>query len=378
MKTSLIVGEYVSAKKRVIMAMSGGVDSSVTAALLLEQGYEVIGVTMQIWDTDETEISGEHVGCCSLSAVEDARRVAGILGIPYYVMNFRDIFEEKVIDYFTSEYLRGRTPNPCIACNRYVKFEALLDKALSLGAECVATGHYARLGFSEEYGRYTVHRSADRRKDQTYVLYGLTQYQIAHTLMPLGDYTKDQVRKMAAGFDLPVAEKAESQEICFVLDDNYRGFLQEKVADIKPGPFLNMDGEVIGKHKGIPFYTIGQRRGLGLAAGERLYVVRINTGDNTITLGPEEAILGTGLIAKDVNLILYGELTGSIEVEAQVRYNGRPAPATLIPLPGGAVEVRFHSPQRSITPGQAVVFYHGDCLVGGATIDSTAGSAAFQ
>jgi len=350
--------------------MSGGVDSSVTAALLLKQGYEVIGVTMQIWDSTQTEVGEEHAGCCSLAAVEDARRVAGILGIPYYVMNFRDVFEKKVIDYFTSEYLRGRTPNPCIACNRYVKFDALLDRALGLGAEYVATGHYARLGFSEEYGRYTVCRSADRRKDQTYVLYGLTQYQIAHTLMPLGDYTKDQARKMAADLGLPVADKAESQEICFVLDDNYRGFLQEKAADIKPGPFLNMNGEVIGKHKGIPFYTIGQRRGLGLAAGERLYVVKIDTENNTITLGPEEAILGNGLIAKDVNLILYDELTGPIEVEAQVRYNGRPAPATLTPLPGGAVKVHFRSPQRSITPGQAVVFYHGDCLVGGATIDS--------
>lgn len=351
--------------------MSGGVDSSVTAALLLEQGYEVIGVTMQIWDTDRTEVGGEHVGCCSLAAVEDARRVADKLGITYYVMNFRDVFEEKVIDYFTAEYLRGRTPNPCIACNRYVKFEALLDKALGLGAEYVATGHYARLGFSEEFGRYTVRRAADRRKDQTYVLYGLTQRQIAHTLMPLADYTKEQVRKMAADFGLAVADKAESQEICFVLDDNYRGFLQEKSKDIKPGQFLNLKGEVIGKHKGIPFYTIGQRRGLGLAVGERLYVVKIDPENNAVTLGPEEAILGSDLIAGDINLILYDEITDPFEVEAQVRYNGRPAPATLTPLPEGDVKVHFHIPQRSITPGQAVVFYHDDYLVGGATIEGT-------
>ena len=363
----------MTTKTRVIAAMSGGVDSSVTAALLLEQGFDVIGVTMQIWDVGRTGV--EDVGCSSQVTVEDAKQVAYKLGIPHYVMNFHDIFEEKVINYFTAEYLRGRTPNPCIACNRYVKFQALLNEGLGLGAKYIVTGHYARLGFSERYGRYTICRPTDRKKDQTYVLYGLTQRQIARTMMPLGDYTKEQVRKMAVDFGLPVAGKAESQDICFVHDDNYRNFLRERTTDIKPGPFLNLKGEVIGKHKGIPFYTVGQRRGLGLAAGERIYVVKIDPENNAITLGPEEAILGTALIAKDVNLILYDKLEGPVEVEAQVRYNGKPALATLTPLTGGVVSVRFHTPQRSITPGQAVVFYNDDCVVGGATIDSVEDSS---
>lgn len=350
--------------------MSGGVDSSVAAALLKEQGYEIIGVTMQIWDPGVTEVEGEHVGCCSLTAVEDARRVAGQLGIPYYVMNFRNIFEEKVIQYFTGEYLLGRTPNPCIACNRYVKFEALLDKAIGLGADYIATGHYARLEYSDSRKRYTLRRAHDRKKDQTYVLYGLTQQQMARTLLPLGDYNKEQVRQMARDLGLSVvAAKAESQEICFVADDNYRNFLREQTTDIRPGPFLNMKGEVIGTHQGIPFYTIGQRRGLGLAGGERLYVVNIDRQDNAITVGPETAILDSDLIASDINWILYDSITDTLEAEAQVRYNGSPSPATLKPLEGGRLHVHFHSPQRSITPGQAVVFYQGDYLVGGGTID---------
>ncbi len=363
--------------KRVVVAMSGGVDSSVTAAILLKQGYEVIGVTMQIWDTGRTEVSGKDDGCCSQDAVEDARRVADKLGIPFYVLNFRDIFEEKVIRYFTSEYLCGRTPNPCIACNRYVKFEALLNKALELGAGYMATGHYARIGHSGEYGRYTIRRPVDRKKDQTYVLYGMTQRQIAHTLMPLGKYTKEQVREMATDLGLTVADKAESQDLCFVMEGSYRDFLREKTIDFKPGPFLNLNGDVIGTHRGIPFYTIGQRRGLGLAAGERLYVVRIDVKNNTITLGSEKAILGDGLIAEDVNLILFEELTGSMEVEAQVRYNGKPARAILDSIAGGALKVRFFNPQRSITPGQAVVFYHGDFLVGGATIGRSLNNTQF-
>ncbi|RJQ25831.1 MAG: tRNA 2-thiouridine(34) synthase MnmA [Peptococcaceae bacterium] len=344
--------------------MSGGVDSSVAAALLQEQGYDVTGVTMQIWD------SGAGNKCCSLAAVEDARRVAYRLGIPYYVMNFRDVFKEKVIDYFTAEYRRGRTPNPCIACNRFVKFEVFLYKAFGLGADFIATGHYARPGYCRRRGRYIVRRAKDQKKDQTYVLYGLTQPQMARTLMPLGDYTKDQVRRIASRLDLPVADKAESQEICFIADDNYRNFLAGKFAgEIKPGPFLDIHGRVIGRHRGIPYYTVGQRRGLGLSGDRRLYVVAIDPEKNTVTVGPEEATYGRTLEAADLNLILYNELVTPLEVEAQIRYNARPAPATVSSLTGGRLQVYFHHPQRSITPGQAVVFYQGDYLVGGAVIE---------
>jgi len=357
-------------KKTVVVAMSGGVDSSVTAALLIEQGYEVIGVTMQLWDPDITEVNGDFVGCCSLAAVDDARSVASKLGIPYYVLNFYDLFREAVVNSFCQEYLEGRTPNPCVVCNRKIKFEALLHKSLALGAEYMATGHYARIDYAEAAGRYTLKKAQDTHKDQTYFLYNLTQHQLAHTLMPLGEYTKDEVRRLAAELGLRVADKPESQEICFVPDNNYRNFLRSKVDNsaIMPGPFLNLSGQVVGRHQGIPFYTIGQRRGLGLAMGERVYVVDIDTARNAVVIGPEEALDRTTLVADDLNFIAIAALTGPEQVQAKIRYNSPPAPATITPLPGGRVQVDFVAPQRAIAPGQAVVFYRDEYLLGGGTI----------
>lgn len=356
-------------KKMVVVAMSGGVDSSVTAALLLEQGYDVVGVTMQIWDPSITEVNGDYVGCCSLAAVEDARSVAGKLGIPYYVLNFHSLFRKTVVKDFCRQYMTGRTPNPCVVCNRVIKFQALLQKAVALGADYLATGHYARIRYNEKLGRYTLQRARDTRKDQTYFLYNMNQEQLSRTLMPLGDFTKGEVRQMASRLGLKVAEKPESQEICFV-PGNYRNFLREQAGEeIKPGPFLDLKGREIGRHDGIAYYTIGQRRGLGLATGERVYVVDIDPGRNAVIVGPAEALNRTGLVAGDLNFILTDRLAGPVEVEAKIRYNAVPAPATVSPVENGRVRVDFASPQRAITPGQAVVFYQDDYVLGGGTIE---------
>jgi len=354
-------------KGRVMVAMSGGVDSSVAAALLLAEGYECIGVTMQLWPED---LPREHEsGCCSISAVEDARRVANKLGIPYYVLNFAHSFVEDVIDRFADEYLRGRTPNPCIICNEKVKFGTFLQKALELECDYVATGHYAIVEWDETSGRYLLKRGKDPQKDQSYTLYGLTQEQLARTLFPLGPYRKEETRKIARELGLITAAKPDSQEICFVPGGDYRAFLERYRPESKrPGPIIDLEGNVLGQHRGIAFYTIGQRKGLGITHPTPLYVVAIDEETNAVVVGPKEAVEGFSLLAEPVNLIAVERLEGPRRVSCKIRYRVQDAPATIVPGAGGAVITHFDEPQAAITPGQSVVWYDGDVVVGGGII----------
>lgn len=347
--------------------MSGGVDSSVSAALLKEQGYEVIGATMQIWQTQEEE--ERENGCCSLTAVNDARRVADKLGIPYYVLNFRDIFKQKVIDYFIREYQAGRTPNPCIVCNKEVKFEALLDKAISMGIDYIATGHYAQVEFKD--GRYFLKKSVSKTKDQTYALYNLTQSQLARTLFPVGSYDKDKVREIAEKYDLGVAKKPDSQEICFVEDNDYGKFILEHTdSEMLPGDIVDTQGNILGKHNGIFNYTVGQRKGLGIPSNTPLYVIEIDIEKNQVIVGDDSETFSDRLVARDLNWIFIDKLEKEMKVEAKIRYGAQEAPATIKLLKDGKVEVVFDNPQRAITPGQSVVFYDGEYVVGGGVIEN--------
>ncbi|HIZ81634.1 MAG TPA: tRNA 2-thiouridine(34) synthase MnmA [Candidatus Mediterraneibacter pullistercoris] len=353
---------------RVVVGMSGGVDSSVAAYLLKEQGYEVIGVTMQIWQKEDACSIEENGGCCGLSAVEDARRVASSIGIPYYVMNFRREFRESVIDYFMSEYLSGRTPNPCIACNRYVKWEALLSRSMAIGADYIATGHYARIDRLDN-GRYAVRRSAALSKDQTYALYNLTQDQLAHTLMPVGAYTKEEIRAVAEKAGLLVADKPDSQDICFVPDGDYAAFIRENTEqEIPAGNFVTPSGEILGRHKGIIHYTVGQRKGLGLALGYPAFVLEIRPRTNEVVIGTYEESLTQTVKADRVNFMSVEDLTEPKRVFAKIRYNHKGAWCTVEKTGEDEVTCRFEEPQRAVTPGQALVLYEGEHVLGGGTI----------
>ncbi|SMP49046.1 tRNA 2-thiouridine(34) synthase MnmA [Anoxynatronum buryatiense] len=361
----------ITNQKKVLLGMSGGVDSSVAAYVLKEQGYDVIGVTMQIWQDEKVEENTPESSCCSLSAVEDARRVANHLDIPFYVMNFKDYFRETVIDYFVKEYRAGRTPNPCIACNRYVKFEELLRRALQLGCDYVATGHYAIIEQDSHTGRYLLKKSVTDKKDQTYALYQMTQEQLQRTLMPLGNYHKEEVRRIAQELNLPVASKPESQEICFVPDNQYGKFIEAYDGQItETGLFKDQNGHTVGTHKGIIHYTVGQRKGLGLAMGKPVYVTDILPAEKEVHIGNLENLMARGLLAEDLNFIPWDTLPINHPVTIKIRYNASPVPGVANITNSGKLEVIFNEPQKAISPGQSVVLYDGDTVIGGGIIQS--------
>jgi tRNA-specific 2-thiouridylase len=350
--------------------MSGGVDSSVAAALLKEAGHEVIGITMQLWPRSSEKNNGNGSGsCCGLDAIEDAREVARKLGIPHYVTDFRDIFARTVIADFCREYSLGRTPNPCILCNRHIKFGVLWEKARELGADFLATGHYAGVERDNNNDKYLLKKGLDRKKDQSYFLCQLEQEQLGRTIFPVGNLTKDKVRQIARELGLPVADRPESQEICFVSDDNYAKFLKNhSPVSAESGPILDREGNVLGEHRGIMFYTIGQRKGLGIAAPKPLYVTSIESEKNTIIVGTKEQTYSSELVADNLNWIAAAGPEQPINVKARVRYRHPEAEAIVSPMDETSVYVKFAEPQMAITPGQTVVFYDGDTVIGGGTI----------
>ncbi len=360
---------------RIVVAMSGGVDSSVAAALLHDQGHEVIGVTLNVWPDVAPDAEARSKTCCGVSAVEDARRVASMLGIPYYVLNFKDLFRQYVIDDFVSEYRRGRTPNPCVRCNQHVKFRPVLDRASALGADFVATGHYVRRDVDPQTGRYRLLKAADTRKDQSYVLFPMQQDELARTVFPLGDLSKSETRALAIRYGLAVADKAESMEICFVPDNKYGKYVEAALPERTiPGPIIDMNGRYRGEHPGIIHFTVGQRRGLGIGTNEPLYVVAIEPERNTVIVGSDDDLFQNELVADGLNLVALPSLSGPLRCAARVRSRMTEAPATVWPAPEvapDAVRVVFDEHQRAITPGQAIVFYDGDVVMGGATIAST-------
>jgi tRNA-specific 2-thiouridylase len=366
---------------RVVVGMSGGVDSAVAAALLKEQGYDVVGIMLRLWsepatEEDQDRMAGENK-CCSIESMTDARRVAAQLAIPFYIVNVEQPFQETIVEHFYDEYTSGRTPNPCLRCNRYIRFTLLLERALALGAEYLATGHYVRVDDDPATGRRRLRKGVSEEKDQSYVLHVLTQQQLRHALFPLGEYTKPQVRALALERGLPVASKAESQEICFVAANDYRGFMRRYARATgrtapAPGPIVDTEGRTLGEHAGLAYYTVGQRKGLGVTAREPLHVLRLDSARNAVVVGPASALACAAFTVRQATYTSGEEPDAPFAAQVKVRYKASPAPAVVTPLPEGRAAVRLAEPQRAVTPGQAAVFYggpEGEAVLGGGLIE---------